>query len=147
MSQYINFYIKTKENKYINIFNFSRNSAIYEYANDYIEYEKGRLLDSSLINTIINSLKEEDLEYENELSKFKNRIEIIAKFNNSFEEKIEEINIVEREIQELKQTHDHLNSAISFYQYINEIVETFKWNDENNELYAGIEWDPNYKEE
>lgn len=147
MSQYIDFYIKTKDNKYINLFDYSRNSAIYEYAEDYIECDMGRLLDINLINTIINSLKEEDSKYEPELNKLNNRINIVSNFNNSVEDKMEEIHSIENQIEELKELHEQLKSAINFYQTLYDIVDNFKWNDEGSELWAGIEWNPNYKEE
>lgn len=142
MSQYINFYIKTEKEKYINILNYSRNSVVYEYMEKYAPYDDGKEITDKVLASIFEDVRSEKSKYEETLNKFKDRAKLVASFNNTVEEKMEEINNIEECIASTNEVKDELDFFENFLGVISAMTEDLKYG--YNTLMFGIEWDPTY---
>lgn len=153
MSQYIDFYIKPKSNKvgdWISIGDFSRSSNEYTYGECYCQYEKGCPVTTEKINYIISDINDAIENLNEHIKQQKERIPILASFNNSMEEKLEamgeHLNYISESEEELKS----LQKTKEWYEYLQIIIDSNKYEDSIDEedlIYFGIEWNPNYKEE
>lgn len=148
MSSYINFYIKSNGNEFIPIGSYSRNSAIYEYGNHYVPYEKGGALTKRRINEILNDIRIELGKYDDTIKKYNDQKALIATMNNSVEDKCNAIHEVDCYIDEVNKITKNLINAKYFYIDLYRMVDAASDEyDEEDFLLAGVEWNPNYKEE
>lgn len=139
MSQYVNFYIKHKED-YILIDRFSRSSKVYQLIHDRLPYDNGRMLRPEDYSDIIRNIKDETTHAQERIAALKKQNEFIAQMNNSINEKLEAINMNDEFIDEYKQDLEDLHYADGVY--------TTYWGiDDQIPIYAGVEWNPNYNEE
>ena len=149
MSQYLNFYIKS-DNKFLPLFSYSRNSAIYEYANEYAPYDDGKIITSSIINSILNDIKYEEESYTPTLERIAEKKQLICQMNNSVDDKMQAIFDCNSELNEVNEIKDGLNQARIFYEFLDDILSNIEYDryvtNKNEYLWFGIEWNPNYKE-
>lgn len=150
MSQYINFYIKS-EDKFLPLFSYSRNSAIYEYASDYAPYDNGKIITSELLKSILNDIKDEEQNYGPMLERLTEKKQLICTMNNSVDDKVHAIFECNEEIDELEEIKDGLITAKIFYEFLEDILLNIEYDksvlNKDEYLWFGIEWDPNYKED
>ena len=140
MSQYVNFYIQSKNGEWIKLDAFSKNSIVYEYIQNHLSYEDGRVLTPEIFKETIDSINSDISVGKECIQNAEEKKDLIASMNNSVEEKLEAIHGVDNEIQEIRESLDDLLCGLS-------VIRTFYSITDRNDIYAGIEWNPNYSEE
>lgn len=156
MSQYINFFIKTKHNDVVPLGEYSRSSEIYQAAKEYAPYERSTFLTEEILNCILSGINEKINDYNNMLAANESRKADILAANNSLEEKMEELSYIyngEDEIKEELRYNKHAKSFFSFLQGIIDEAEGTKFYSDPNRhidhtkyIRFGIECDP-YEDE
>lgn len=140
MSQYIEFYLKV-EDKYINLAGFSRNSAVYQVANSVAHYETGILLDTICLNQLLNDLKD-SINLSQRFISDQQQLKItIAQMNNSIEDKLDVFTQIDAAIVEAQDEIKDVEHAVGWFHALAEMA------DNGCDIWCGIEWNPNYKED
>ena len=146
MSQYINFYLRDQnKDTYVSIMDYSRNSSMYEIFHDEFPYERGRQLTYAKVEEARCRIKNEiDECYKN----IKDARKIIKLAFTSLRP-LDEIN---QYVYEQRVLINDLKERIKSYRSAQRDIE-FMWDmtycgreDEDREIWVGVEWDPNYKE-
>lgn len=148
MSQYINFYIKSKKtDEYIMLDSFSRNSVIYSVCDGYVPYERGIDLPVERLSNIIDSTEDECKKYKASIKKTERLQMEVRNMNNSVEEKMEILERLNDNLEELSEIVEEYNAAKSFFRVLKNIADSSHYLHDGGVIYAGIEWDPNYEED
>lgn len=144
MSQYANFYIRPFDDKaYIPIADYSRSSAVYHICDDSLPYAKVVPLYPCDLDSFISSAHEEQQEWRDRINTYKAQIASIANFNNSVEEKQSAIADIQQYIDECSEELTSYQMAENFFYFLKDLIP---FGTETPYLYAGIEVDPNAKE-
>ena len=144
MSMYVDFFIK-RDNKFIQIADYSRNSQIYKITSDCLPYGKVRALTIQDLEKFIGVVCRDIKEYKERIEKINMRISNISSFNNSVEDKLEAINTYEMDKSEWEDDIEELQFAKNFFMFLEDLIESGIYGEENKEinsdkyLYAGIE--------
>lgn len=145
MSQYANFYIRPFDDKaYIPIADHSRSSAVYHICDDSLPYAKVVPLYPCDLDSFISSAHEEQQEWRDRINTYKAQIASIANFNNSVEEKQNAIADIQQYIDECSEELTSYQMAENFFYFLKDLIP---FGTETPYLYAGIEVDPNAKED
>ena len=145
MSQYANFYIRPFDDKaYVPIADYSRSSAVYYICDNSLPYNKVVPLYPSDLDSFISSAHEEQQEGRDRINTYKAQIASIANFNNSVEEKQAAISDIQQYIDECSEELTSYQMAESFFYFLKDLIPFGK--EETPYLFAGIEADPNAKE-
>lgn len=146
MSQYANFYIRPFDDKaYVPIADYSRSSAVYHICDDSLPYGKVVPLYPSDLDSFISSAREEQQEWRDRIADYKAQIATIATFNNSVDEKQAAISDVQLYIDECSEELTAYQTAENFFYFLKDLIPFGK--EETPYLFAGIEVDPNVKED
>lgn len=145
MSQYANFYIRPFDDKaYISIADYTRSSAVYQICENSLPYAKVVPLYPSDLDSFISSTREEQQEWRDRINTYKAQIASIANFNNSVEEKQSAIADIQQYIDECSEELTSYQMAENFFYFLKDLIP---FGTETPYLYAGIEVDPNAKED
>ena len=141
MSQYLNFFIRTGENKYQQIASYSRNHRIYQAFNS-APYEKiTRLTESKIVNAIkelktVKDAYQKVIQDNNEQIATQYRLYSKDKFFDIYD-RIQQIN------KELKQDVEDCEKSLIELQFIQRMTRTSN----NAIIYFGVEiYDPEDKD-
>lgn len=146
MSQYANFYIRPFDDKaYVPIADYSRSSAVYHICGDSLLYYKIQALTSSDLDSFISSAREEQQEWRDRIADYKAQIATITTFNNSVDDKQRAISDVQLYIDECSEELTAYQTAENFFYFLKDLIPFGK--EETPYLFAGIEIDPNVKED
>lgn len=133
MSQYVQFFIRTKEDKFVFLCEYSRSSMIYQVANDIgAVYEKVRELPARSLIQARNILEGYQRINESKIKQLQEDIIRIQGCNNSLQEKREAFEDTQDMIDEYKQDLDEINYAENFFCFLLDIAES-------QDLWFGIE--------
>lgn len=152
MSQYINFYIKAPGTEtFLPIESYGRSSMIYCFGNAYAPFESGKPLTKAIIREIIDNIKF-DIERNNQfIVEYNNKKNDVIVMNNSIEEKMEVLYDVYDALKEFTDKEAQLQYAKNFYNFLDDILFNAECSDkkydENDYIYFGVEWSPDYDEE
>lgn len=144
MSQYINFFIRTKvkdETVFIPIGSFSRSSHIYQAITD-APYEKIRPLKYDELNDIVRDLYDSKRKYEDNIKDIEHKItSVIPSFNNSTEEKMEEIREQQSYIDDISEDIAGIQFSIGYFCALEEIIydNSDATSSRDDIIYCGIE--------
>lgn len=144
MSMYIDFFIR-RDNKFIRIADYSRNSQIYKITSDCLPYGKVRALTIFDLEKFSNIVHEDIIECKKHIEKINTCISNISNFNNSIEDKLEAINTYEMDKSDWEDDIEELQFAKNFFMFLEDLIESGIYGEENKEmnsnkyLYAGIE--------
>ena len=145
MSQYANFYIRPFDDKaYVPIADYSRSSAVYHICDDSLPYAKVVPLYPSDLDSFISSAREEQQEWHDRINIYKAQTASIATFNNSVEEKQSAIADIQQYIDECSEELTSYQMAENFFYFLKDLIP---FGTETPYLFAGIEVDPNAKED
>lgn len=148
MSQYIEFYIKVKDN-FAPIGVFSRSNYIYKAFESFVPYE-----DSKPITFKTIEMAKEELgcyldQADNLLKRYERLIEEVKEVNSPIDEKIEYINDYLEGIKDTQEDIESIENAKNFIRFLNDILETAKDTmyyeekdreiDASDYIYVGIE--------
>lgn len=145
MSQYANFYIRPFDDKaYVSIADYTRSSAVYHICDDSLPYAKVVPLYPCDLDSFISSAHEEQQEWRDRINTYKAQIASIANFNNSVEEKQSAIADIQQYIDECSEELTSYQMAENFFYFLKDLIP---FGTEIPYLFAGIEVDPNAKED
>lgn len=147
MSSYLNFYLKDKSNHFNYLNGFTRSTAIYEYGHDYAQYEYGVALNVNVCNQIIADIDRELSQHDSAVNNCNERKSLIVQMNNSMEDKLAAINEVEEFLASINEITEALAAARGFYVTMRGIAQSASEAadaDDDNYIYFGIEWYPEY---
>lgn len=127
MSQYLNFYIREKDN-FIHFYEISASSVIFPFfrGNGLCNYGKVTKITFSKLREIVNDVVISIQESQDDLARSSKKIEVIEQSNNSLEEKMEALHSIleeEREIKERLEFNEHLKIILDFFMGIIEDFE------------------------
>lgn len=144
MSMYVDFFIK-RDNKFIRIADYSRNSQIYEITSHYLPCEKVRALTIHDLEKFSSIARENIEECKKRIGKINMHISNISGFNNSVEDKLEAIHTYEMDKSDWEDDIEELQFAKNFFTFLEDLIESGIYVEESKEinsdkyLYAGIE--------
>jgi len=138
MSQYIEFFVKSKEDNFTCIASFPRSHTIYQILVNEVPYGKISKLSSSFISHIIYLLYERKVKCKQAKEEYDNMLDRISAFNNSVQEKKEAILELRGIFTDLKEEAENIYDAINYLKVFQLMVEEMK-NDSTIGLYCGIE--------
>lgn len=143
MSEYINFFIRYKNN-FIPLFDYSRSSYIYKVFREQVPYEKVCSIKYSQLNNIYKDLRDWKEATLKTIKEKEKGIKEISAFNNSVSDKMEAIYEIEEILCELDEDVKDLDFALSLIEIITDIMDTARYIDDyevdlDNYIYAGIE--------
>lgn len=145
MSQYANFYIRPFDDKaYVSIADYTRSSAVYQICENSLPYWKVQALTPSDLDSFISSAREEQQDWHDRINTYKAQITSIATFNNSVEEKQSAIADIQQYIDECSEELTSYQMAENFFYFLKDLIP---FGTETPYLFAGIEVDPNAKED
>lgn len=145
MSQYANFYIRPFDDKaYVPIADYSRSSAVYQICENSLPYAKVVPLYPSDLDSFISSARNEQQEWRDRIDTYKAQIASIATFNNSVDEKRAAISDIQQYIDECSEELTSYQMAENFFYFLKDLIP---FGTKTSYLYAGIEVDPNAKED
>jgi len=138
MSQYVNFFIRHDNGKYISLTSFSRSNPIYE-ALEYLvpSYEGATLLTTSIYNEAYTNLTRNINAFEESIKEYKEENENIIKMSDPLDVKLEHIRENTRAIKDLEKEVDTYTAQRHYLSFLYELVD--EW--EKNEIWVGIEVD------
>ena len=144
MSSYVNFFVE-KNDVFIPLTDYSRSNPMYRAAENYVPYENGVKLDEKIYSDIKAEFEDSIERYEKALERYKHNIEFTRKVEGiSLGEKLEAVeeyqSFIEEVNEELEMTKAQLNH-LNFMYHIGE------YGYRGTNVWVGIEWDPDYKEE
>lgn len=143
MSSYINFYVE-KNSVYIPIGDYSRSNPMYRCGESFVPYENGRLLDHDLFGWIEKEFEEEIKNLKNSIERYNKENELIKDIPGAtLDEKLERIAENENFIEECKEELELYEAQLDQLNFFYNINDDY---DKVN-VWVGIEWNPNYKEE
>ena len=144
MSSYINFYVE-KDGVFIPLTDYSRNNPMYKAAESYVPYGKGVKLEEKIYSFIKEELEESIKRYNKALERYEHDIEFTRKVEGiSLKEKLEAVEEYRSFIEEVCEELEMTKAQLNHFNFIYHIVE---WNFGKTNVWVGIEWDPDYKEE
>lgn len=144
MSSYVCFYVE-KNGVFILLTDYSRNNPMYQAAEYKVPYENGIKLDEKVYHAIKKEFEEIIARYEKSIKRYEHDIEFTRKVEGiSLKEKLDAVaeysSFIEEVNEELEMTKAQLN-------HLNFIYRITDWTCGETNVWVGIEWDPNYKEE
>lgn len=140
MSAYKYFFIKSNNNEFIQIGEFSRNTEVYRYCN--APYEKIKPLTIDNLNQIICDIEQGIECVKRGIQADKDERELVVKMNNSINEKMETLLEIGRSIEENTNYLDDLKWACNYFAFLINIIDYAKFNnnyDIDNYIYVGEE--------
>ncbi len=140
MSAYKYFFIKSSNDEFIPIGEFSRNTEVYRYCA--APYEKIKPLTIDNLNQIIDDVEQGIECVKRGIQMEKDKQELIVKMTNPISEKMEELFETMRSIDENTLYLDELTWAGNYFSFLVNIIEYAKFNnnyDINNYIYVGEE--------
>ena len=138
MSQYIEFFVKSKEDNFTCIASFPRSHIIYQTLVNEVPYGKICKLNFSSISRVILSLTEKKVEWRKRKEEYDNMWDRIGTFNNSVQEKLEAMAEFREALLEIKENIDDIDNAINYLKVFQLMVEEMQ-TDSTIGLYCGIE--------
>ena len=144
MSSYVNFFVE-KNGVYIPLTDYSRSNPMYRAATNYVPYENGVKLDEKLYNSIKGELKGLIAGYKKALKRYEHDIEFTRKVEGiSLGEKLEAVAEYQSFIEEVNEELEMVEAQLNHLNFMYRITD---WSCGETNVWVGIEWDPNYKEE
>lgn len=143
MSEYINFFIRYKNN-FIPLFDYCRSSYIYKVFREQAPYGKVSAIKYSQLNGVYKDLRDWKEVTLKAIKEKEKTIEEISAFNNSVSDKMEAIYEIKDTLCELEDDAKNLDFALSVVEIIIDIIDTARFTDDyevdlDNYIYAGIE--------
>lgn len=138
MGQYIEFFVKSKEDNFTRIVSFSRNNNIYQVLMNTVPYEKICKLTHTLMTNAIEKLQETLTKYRRTKLTYQSEITNICTFNNSVEDKLIAIENITNNMKEIDEDIDILDNDIKYLQIFQSMIDAMYYTPDIG-LYCGIE--------
>lgn len=138
MSQYINFFVRSPDNKFLPIGSFSRNHEIYQVFSNYVTFERIVAVGSETLRLCENDIEESILRLKSYIQNIDQQISDIGDWNNTIEEKISTIDDLYARKGDIEDELRKAKYAQNFVMFIRGIIED-KPDNVPFYVYAGIE--------
>ena len=133
MSSYITFFLKTKNNEFIELGSFGRSCYIYQVVN--APYEKIRKITMSDFRDFISNISVRIINDKENIESYKEKQAFVAKFeNNSIQEKLEAIEEYDSCINDTLVDIEDLTFASNYFDVYSDILQNSQL-----EIYAGVD--------
>lgn len=144
MSSYVEFYVE-QNGVYINIGSYSRSNPMYQVLSDMVPYENGMILNDALFNDAEKEFEVTIKEYKDRVADLKNTINLIGTMEGPISEKVEAIEEKLSLIKEYEEDIEMYEAQFMQFKTFYRIVDRYIKPEIN--VWVGVEWNPNYKEE
>ena len=141
MSQYIEIFVKSKENNFTCLNSFSRSTYIYRILSDDmgVPYAKIKKITPEFLRQAIDIAIGYKDGYLKSRDEAKERMAIVASFNNSVEEKYEIIHDIYEALSEYDEVIEEVDDAIGHLRTLASIADNLTYETGSPALYCGIE--------
>lgn len=141
MSQYVEFFVRSKEGNFTCLDTFSRSTWMYHILSEDIgvPYEKIRKLTPAFLREAMVATTNHIKELEDIKKGAQFRIAAVAKFNNSAQEKAEVVNDICNSLNECEEEINDLQHTYHYLRFFLSMVNTLQYEEGNPALYCGIE--------
>lgn len=141
MSQYVEFFVRSKEGNFTCLDTFSRSTWMYRVLNEDVgvPYGKVRKLTPDFLREAMSSVADYIEEMEKGKSRIHDRIAAVATFNNSAQEKSEVIDELYNYINEYVEEINDLQHTYHYLRFFLSMVNTLQYEEGTAALYCGIE--------
>lgn len=145
MSEYLNFYIKGKDNQFYPIAEYCRSSSYFEAFEPYVpSYDGLGAVTESMLGSVRGEVKHHIKEQKQFIKREKTHKQDILQANNSFEEKMDAVYSCDQYIEETEDEIEAYDAVDHFIDFLYQILESIDYRSDFEELkgkylYAGIE--------
>ena len=144
MSSYINFFVE-KNGVFISLTDYSRSNPMYRAAENCVPYEDGVKLDEKIYSYIKEGFEESIERCKKALKRYEYNIEFTRKAEGiTLDKKLEAVEEYQSFIEEVNEELEMTKAQLNHLNFIYRITD---WTCGETNVWVGIEWDPNYKEE
>lgn len=148
MSQYLNFYIRSKNDEFIQIASYSRSSYVYDACLGYFPYQALRPFSKDKYEDVEKKINERINLIKTYIKNSKKKIKILMKSSCDVDKTIARIDEELELIKQYKEDRECLFRELSEIRFISEISQIMNNSEEEkNYIYAGIEvYNPSIKD-
>ncbi len=145
MSQYLNFYIRGKDEQFYPIAEYCRSSSYYEAFEEYVpSYDGLGAITEQTLGCVRKDVRNQIEEQKQFIKREKTRKQDILQANNSFEEKMDAICSCDQDIEETEDEMKAWEGVDFFIDFLYGIIESINYRSdfeglEDKYLYAAIE--------
>lgn len=140
MSQYVDFFVRSRNDDLTLLDSISRSHLIYEIAGHIgAPYEKIKQLTVAKAQEAVEIAESYQQSHQEHYNSLLERQKLVAQFNNSIQDKIELINEISEYLDELKEEIQIANHAKNFFIMLRNFIDTMSYDDDNVGIYFGIE--------
>lgn len=137
MSAYKYFFIRSSNDEFIPIGEFSRNTEVYRYCA--APYEQIKELTIPTLERLITDVQAHIAFVKEGIKKDKDRQELIVKMNNPLEEKMEILHDIARSIEENTEYIDELKWTSNYFSFLRDILDYAQSHKADRHIYVGEE--------
>lgn len=137
MSAYKYFFIRSSNDEFIPIGEFSRNTEVYRYCA--APYEQIKELTIPTLEQLIADVQAHIAFVKEGIQKDKDRQELIIKMNNPIEEKVEILYDITRSIEENTEYIDELKWTSNYFTFLMDILDYAQACEIDRHIYVGEE--------
>ena len=141
MSQYLEIYVKSKEDNFTYLDAFSRSTAMYRLLNEDIgaPYGKVRKLEKARLQEAIEIARGYLEGFIERKKRHGDMLQLISSFNNPVDEKIEAIYELQQDLEEYDESIEEMEYVINYLRVLTSMVESMSYEGSKAGLYYGIE--------
>ena len=141
MSQYLEFYVKSKEDNFTYLDAFSRSTCMYRLLNEDIgaPYEKVRKMTKARLQEAIGIGSDYLQSITERKKKQEDTLQLISSFNNSVDEKMEAIYEHQEILEEYDDSITEWEWTLNYLRVLLNMVENMSYEESKTGLYYGIE--------
>lgn len=129
MSCYVHFYLRSPHDDFVELGEFSRNSAVYELCGDVAPYEKITALSKTALTDFCSEADRKIKEYKDRIKQYRDAIAAVGTFNDPIEDKLEAIADYQYQIGEVEDEIERIQWASSFLYTLCHIIDTNEYED------------------
>lgn len=136
MSAYISFFIRSKNDEFIEFSVVSRNNQVFQHAQYWVNYGRIAQVNLNKIDSAISDIHDELGDCFDTQELYEQKIKDVASFNNSVDEKLEALHEYRKDIIEIDEEIKGLMAAVQFFNFLKDMIE------QNCRIYVGYECGP-----
>lgn len=136
MSAYISFFIRSKNDEFIEFSVVSRNNQVFQHAQHWVNYGRIAQVNLNKINSAISDINDELGDCFDTQELYEQKIKDVASFNNSVDEKLEALHEYRKDIIEIDEEIKGLMAAVQFFNFLKDMIG------QNCRIYVGYECGP-----
>ena len=139
MSQYLFFYIRTPDDKFVCLGDHSSSSDIFRYAR-IKAWEKIIPISEEWISDRVGTIDADIERCRKKIVELEKKKFLVGSFENTVDEKMEGIKTIENEISEIQEEIDFITIARDYFVFLGWIIDIAPTGtDSDNYIYAGLE--------